>query len=56
MPKSGILYVANMSFKAIRENKILMKISEFTVYSILDAVIGCPDRMPNSVYTHQGAA
>ena len=25
-------YVANMSFNAIRENKILAKISEFTVY------------------------
>ena len=27
----GIFYVANMSFNAIRENKILAKISEFTV-------------------------
>ena len=26
-------YVANMSFNAIRENKILAKIFEFTVYS-----------------------
>ena len=31
MPRSRILKVANMSFKAIRENKILAKISEFTV-------------------------
>ena len=27
----AIFYVANMSFNAIRENKILAKISEFTV-------------------------
>ena len=32
MPYSLILNVANMSFNAIRENKILMKISEFTVW------------------------
>ena len=32
MPWSQILNVANMSFKAIRENKILAKISEFSVY------------------------
>ena len=31
MPKSRISYVANMSFNTIRENKILAKISEFTV-------------------------
>ena len=31
MPKAQIFNVANMSFKAIRENKILTKISEFTV-------------------------
>ena len=31
MPKSGIFDVTNMSFNAIRENKILIKISEFTV-------------------------
>ena len=30
MPKSRIFNVANMSFNAIRENKILAKISEFT--------------------------
>ena len=29
----AIFYVAKMSFKAIRENKILAKISEFTVVS-----------------------
>ena len=28
----AIFYVANMSFNAIRENKILAKISEFTVH------------------------
>ena len=32
MPWSRILNVANMSFNAIRENKILTKISEFTVH------------------------
>ena len=31
MPKLEILNVANMSYNAIRENKILAKISEFTV-------------------------
>ena len=31
MPLSGFFYVANMSSKAIRENKILAKISKFTV-------------------------
>ena len=31
MPKSRIFNVANMSFNAIREIKILTKISEFTV-------------------------
>ena len=31
MPFSRIFIVANMSFNAIRENKILAKISEFTV-------------------------
>ena len=31
MPKSRIFTIANMSFNAIRENKILAKISEFTV-------------------------
>ena len=30
----AIFYVANVSFNAIRENKILGKISEFTVYGI----------------------
>ena len=32
MSLSGILNVANMSFKAIRENEILAKIYEFTVH------------------------
>ena len=31
MPKSRISNVANIRFNAIRENKILAKISEFTV-------------------------
>ena len=31
MLKSRIFYVANMSFNAIRENKILAKVSELTV-------------------------
>ena len=31
MPFSRIFNVANMSFNAIRKNKILAKISEFTV-------------------------
>ena len=34
MSKSRIIYLAKMSFNAIRENKILAKISEFTVYLI----------------------
>ena len=33
MPLSRIFNVANMSFNAIRGNKILAKISEFTVYT-----------------------
>ena len=32
MPLSQIFNVANMSFNAIRENKVLMKTSEFTVF------------------------
>ena len=32
--QSRDFYVANMSFNAICENKILVKISEFTVYQI----------------------
>ena len=37
MPKSRIFNVANMSVNTIRENKILAKISEFTVaaYQVL---------------------
>ena len=34
MSKSHILNVANMSFYAIHENKVLAKISEFTVINI----------------------
>ena len=33
MPWLQILKVANMSFNAIRENKILANVSEFTVYN-----------------------
>ena len=32
MPSSRILTVANMSFNGSRENKILAKISDFTVH------------------------
>ena len=35
MPKSHFVYIANMSFNAIRENKIIMKISEFTVLTAM---------------------
>ena len=38
MPKSQMFDVANMSFNAIRENKILAKISEFTVASFENSV------------------
>ena len=43
MPKSQFLNVANMSLNAIRENKFLAKISEFTV--------GCP--LCLKVYCHE---
>ena len=33
MSKSRILNVANMSFNAFRENKVIAKISKFTVYT-----------------------
>ena len=32
-------YVANVSFNIIRENKILAKISEFTVYKLYTSVV-----------------
>ena len=32
MPQSQVFNIANMSLKAIRENKILAKMSEFTVF------------------------
>ena len=32
MPKSQFFYIANMHFNAIRENKILAKFSEYTVF------------------------
>ena len=35
MPKLRIYNVANMSYSAIRENKILAKISEFTVPNLI---------------------
>ena len=35
MPLWRIFYVENMSFNAIRENKILAKISEFTVLILI---------------------
>ena len=43
MPKSQIIYVANMSFYAFSENFILAKISEFTIsslqfYSVLSTI------------------
>ena len=34
MPKSLIFNLANMSIDAIRENKIIVKISEFTVVAM----------------------
>ena len=34
MSKSQILNVANMSFNAIRENRVFAKISEFTVFGM----------------------
>ena len=43
MPKSGIFNVANMPFNAMRENKILMKISEFTVYCLLEVSVASID-------------
>ena len=41
MPKSRISNVANMSFYAIRENKILAKISEFTVFRSSFVLLEC---------------
>ena len=38
MPKSQIFYLANMSFNAVRENKIIVKISDFTESSLLSSV------------------
>ena len=34
MPKSQLFNMANMSFDAIRENKILSKFSKFTVVPV----------------------
>ena len=34
MPQLRIFNVANMSFKAVRENKIIAKIPEFTVFDV----------------------
>ena len=51
MPKSRIFNVANMPLNAIRENKILVKISEFTVLSLpvrqttgLNLILSTPDK------------
>ena len=38
MPKSLIVDIANMAFNAIRENKILTKIFEFTVFVQKDKI------------------
>ena len=38
--KVNHVIVANMSFNAFRENKILAKISEFTVYKGLRTAVG----------------
>ena len=38
MPKAQIFYLANMSFNAVRKNKIIVKIYDFTVSSLLSSV------------------
>ena len=43
MSKSQILNVLNMSFNAIRENKLLTKISEFTVCWFCDSILPVED-------------
>ena len=42
MPYSRIFKVANMPFDTIRENKILAKFSEFTVYVLLKWLLILP--------------
>ena len=42
MPLSKILNVANMSFNAIRENKIVAKISGFTVVHVVSFLSNTP--------------
>ena len=46
MPKSPFFTVANMSFNAIHD-KILTKISDFTVYTLLDYIAN--DMDPNRI-------
>ena len=46
MPQSRFINVTNMSLNAIRENKILAKISEFTVLCL-------PSKMPH-IYFNTG--
>ena len=41
MPYSQIFNVENMSFIAIRKNKILTKISEFTILSLVFVAEQC---------------
>ena len=49
MYKSRISDVANMSFNAILENKILAKISEFTVYESIQCFLQF--RVPETLAT-----
>ena len=57
MTKSRIFYVANMSFYAIRENKIIAKISELTVsYLSFSAFEGTLKSSLLGILTARGAA
>ena len=49
MSKSQLFYLANMSFNAICENKILAKISVFTVLNILS--LGSQNDIPKNSYS-----
>ena len=40
MPNLQFFNVANTSFKAIRENNIIAKIVEFTVFTIFGPIVG----------------
>ena len=55
MSKSRIVKVANMSFKAIRENKNLAKIYEFTVHNIYTQTFDMrpSTKMGQTVWHHQ---